>query len=111
MIDAFAIVAILNGEADAQRLAAAIEAARAPSPVAVYEATVALVRASIKVVRITEAMATIAAKAFDKFGKGRRPAKLNMRDCFAYAAARAYRAPLLFEGDDFSRTDAKMVKI
>lgn len=132
MIDASAIVATLNGEADAQRLAAAIEAAKAPftSPVAVYEATVALMRenqwtpdeaggvvhdfldaASIKVVMITEAMAATAAKAFEKFGKGRHPAKLNMGDCFAYAAARAYRAPLLFKGDDFSRTDVKTVKV
>lgn len=132
MIDASAIVTILNGEADAQRLAAAIEAAKAPftSPVAVYEATVALMRenqwtaeeaggvaheyldaASIKVVMITETMVTTAAKAFEKFGKGRHPAKLNMGDCFAYAAARAYRAPLLFKGDDFSRTDVKTVKI
>lgn len=132
MIDASAIVAILNGEADAQRLAAAIEAAKAPftSPVAVYEATVALMRenqwsaeeaggvvhefldaASIRVVMITEAMTTAAAKAFEKFGKGRHPAKLNMGDCFAYAAARAYRAPLLFKGDDFSQTDVKTVKI
>lgn len=110
----------------------AIKAAKAPftSPVAVYEATVALMRenqwtaeeasgvvhefldaASIKVVMITEAMATSAAKAFEKFGKGRHPAKLNMGDCFAYAAARSYRAPLLFKGDDFSRTDVKTVKI
>lgn len=132
MVDASAIVAILNGEADAPRLAAAIEAVKAPftSPVSVYEATVALMRenkwtaaeagaavrefldaASIKVVMITDTMATGAAKAFEKFGKGRHPAKLNMGDCFAYACARAYRSPLLFKGDDFSRTDIKAVKI
>lgn len=32
-------------------------------------------------------------------------ARLNFGDCFAYACAKAYRVPLLFKGDDFSRTD------
>lgn len=30
---------------------------------------------------------------------------LNFGDCFAYAPARATREPLLFKGDDFSKTD------
>jgi len=33
------------------------------------------------------------------------PAALNFGDCFAYACARAYRVPLFFKGQDFSRTD------
>ena len=46
MIDASAIIAILNAEADAPRLAGVIDAAKAPftSPIAVYEATVALMQ-------------------------------------------------------------------
>jgi ribonuclease VapC len=28
-----------------------------------------------------------------------------MGDCFAYACARTNRVPLLYKGDDFSRTD------
>nr|WP_181377368.1 type II toxin-antitoxin system VapC family toxin [Ochrobactrum sp. LM19]AJW30044.1 toxin of toxin-antitoxin [Ochrobactrum sp. LM19] len=32
-------------------------------------------------------------------------AGLNFGDCFAYAAAKAYRLPLVYKGDDFSRTD------
>jgi ribonuclease VapC len=67
--------------------------------------------ASIKVVIIGETLATSSAKAFEKFGEGRRPENLNLGDCFAYAAARADRAPLLFKGDDFSRTDVKTVKL
>jgi ribonuclease VapC len=128
MIDASAIVAILNAEPDASALAAAIEDAKAPytSPIAIYEATVALMRenqwtgeeagavvrefmdaASIKVVLISESIAASAVRAFEQFGKGRHPAQLNMGDCFAYAAARAYRAALLFKGNDFTRTDLK----
>ncbi len=50
-------------------------------------------------------MATMAIQAFERFGEGRHPAQLNMADCFAYACARAQGAPLLFTGEDFSKTD------
>ena len=32
-------------------------------------------------------------------------------DCFAYALAKARRLPLLFQGDDFSRTDIDIVPL
>lgn len=47
----------------------------------------------------------IALDAFRRFGKGRHPAGLNFGDCFSYALAKATGEPLLFKGDDFSRTD------
>ena len=126
MVDASAIVAVLNREAEAPGLAAAIEAARAPftSPLAIFQASSALMRvkgfaageaeavarefldaASIRVVPISDAMASAALEAFGRFGKGRHPAGLNFGDCFAYACATAYRAPLLYKGDDFAKTD------
>ena len=43
--------------------------------------------------------------AFDRFGKGRHPAGLNMGDCFSYAVATVAKAPLLFKGQDFGKTD------
>lgn len=43
--------------------------------------------------------------AFRRFGKGRHPAALNFGDCLSYAAARLAGHPLLFVGNDFSRTD------
>lgn len=46
-----------------------------------------------------------AENAFDRFGKGRHPAGLNMGDCFAYAVAQVAKAPLLFKGQDFGQTD------
>jgi len=36
---------------------------------------------------------------------GRHPAALNFGDCFAYALARMLAQPLLYKGDDFSKTD------
>ncbi len=53
--------------------------------------------------------ADIARKAIEAAGRyGRtvgRKAGLNFGDCFAYACAKAHEAPLLYKGDDFSRTD------
>lgn len=43
--------------------------------------------------------------AFGRFGRGRHPAQLNFGDCFAYALAKTMGAPLLFKGDDFTKTD------
>jgi ribonuclease VapC len=33
------------------------------------------------------------------------PAQLNFGDCFAYAAAKTLKSPLLFVGEDFAQTD------
>ena len=58
-----------------------------------------------QIVPITAAIGRRALAAFDRFGRGRHPARLNMGDCFAYACARELGVPLLFKGDDFSQTD------
>ncbi|CUX55676.1 type II toxin-antitoxin system VapC family toxin [Agrobacterium deltaense] len=49
-----------------------------------------------------------AERAFDRFGKGRHSAALNMGDCFSYAVAIVVKAPLLFKGNDFNKTDLKI---
>jgi ribonuclease VapC len=38
------------------------------------------------------------------------PARLNMGDCFAYAAARTRGVKLAYKGDDFVHTDADAVR-
>ena len=43
--------------------------------------------------------------AFERYGKGRHPAKLNFGDCMSYAAAKIAGAPLLYIGKDFAQTD------
>ena len=128
-VDASAIVAILTSEVDADELANALDAAPSPitSPVAVSEATLAvcrkrhssvaeahgdviefLVTAGIEIVPITGKEAHAALDAFSRYGKGRgHPAKLNIGDCFAYAVAKTCRTTILFEGDDFNKTDIR----
>ncbi|MCW2987395.1 MAG: PilT protein domain protein [Solirubrobacterales bacterium] len=52
-----------------------------------------------------ESHAEVACRAFVCFGKGRHPARLNFGDCMTYATAKIAAAPLLFIGDDFTKTD------
>jgi ribonuclease VapC len=56
-------------------------------------------------VPVDQTLAEGAIHAFDRFGKGRHPARLNLADCFSYALAKTRRLPLLFKGDDFGKTD------
>ena len=59
----------------------------------------------IETVPIDRKVAVAAVDAFDRYGKGRHPARLNLSDCFAYGLAKSRDLPLLFKGDDFSSTD------
>jgi len=52
----------------------------------------------------------IARSAWRLFGKGRHSAKLNIGDCCSYALSAHSGEPLLFKGDDFSKTDISRVK-
>ena len=58
---------------------------------------------------VTEDFARRAGTAYTQWGKGFRPAGLNFGDCFAYALAKEQDCPLLFIGNDFSKTDIKSV--
>jgi ribonuclease VapC len=125
-LDASALCAILLGESDADVYAVKIAAAVRPiiSPIAVFETVLAQARyldgdvaaarrdvakllevIGAQVIEIGAAEQQAALDAFDRYGKGRHPARLNMGDCFAYACARTLGVPLLFKGDDFSQTD------
>jgi ribonuclease VapC len=58
-----------------------------------------------QVVPVTEHDAFKVAEAYAQWGRGVHPAGLNFGDCFAYALARQYSCPLLFVGNDFTKTD------
>lgn len=59
----------------------------------------------IEIALVTAASAKRVAEAYARWGKGVHPAGLNFGDCFAYEIAKERNCPLLFVGDDFSRTD------
>ena len=41
---------------------------------------------------------------YERYGKGFHPARLNFGDCLAYALAETRDCPLLYVGNDFTRT-------
>jgi len=76
-------------------------------PEAGRQCDVFFLRAEIVIEPVTVEHAHLARQAFLDFGKGRHSAKLNLGDCFAYALAEATGEPLLFKGEDFSKTDVR----
>ncbi len=123
VIDTSAVLAILFGEPEAKPFAHAIatDPKRLISTFSVLEAGVVLMArkgdtaarefdlllhtARITVVAFDTDQATLARSAYEKWGKGRHPASLNLGDCCSYALAQTSGEPLLFKGNDFSRTD------
>ena len=124
IVDTSALIAILRDEPEATACAQAIEAAahRRISAANFVEAAIVIdgsrdpvvsrrfddlvKEAQLVIEAVTEAQAKIARDAYRDFGRGSgHPARLNFGDCFAYALARATGEPLLFKGEDFSRTD------
>ena len=123
-IDSSAIVAILRLEPEANLLLRALVRAegRVMSALNVLETSMVLAgprgdasiwepldafiaEAEIDIVPFDAGQAHFARNAFVSFGKGRHPAALNFGDCAAYALAASRRCPLLFKGEDFSKTD------
>ncbi len=64
------------------------------------------VRASgIELAPVDASQAEIARTAWRHFGRHKHSARLNFGDCFAYALAKESGDRLLFQGEDFARTD------
>ena len=125
ILDTSALAAILFGEPEAARytqlihdadrclisaanfveLAIVIEGQIGPD--AGRQCDVFFRRAGILIEPVTVEQAHLARQAFLDFGKGRHAAGLNFGDCFAYALAKVTGEPLLFKGQDFSKTDIK----
>jgi ribonuclease VapC len=120
VVDTSALMALVLDEPEAERCGAELETA---SEIAISAATMAeaLIVASMRkvgpemarlidelgfeIAPVTPAAAQRVARAYRRWGKGAHPAGLNFGDCFAYALAEERACPLLYVGDDFSRTD------
>jgi ribonuclease VapC len=123
VLDSSPLVAILFDEEGSERFVTALEGAdliAISSPTLLETTMVAtrkldprgraivaqmLERWSVVVTPFDQRHARVAFDAFLRYGKGRHPAALNYGDCMTYAAARIAEMPLLFAGDDFSKTD------
>ena len=127
VIDTSALIAILLGEPEAEPFASAIagDPKRLISAFTSLEAGIVmeakkgesggreldllLHTAKIEVVPLTGELTELARSAWREYGKGRHSAGLNIGDCCSYALAKCAGEPLLFKGNDFSRTDITMV--
>jgi ribonuclease VapC len=127
VIDTSAVMAILNLEPEAKEFADAIcaDSVRLMSMGTALELSIVvrarkkaagireleffLYKAKIELVNFDEDQLKMALDAFERYGKGRNPASLNFGDCFAYALSKTHGQPLLFKGDDFSKTDVAVV--
>ncbi|MFN3536455.1 MAG: type II toxin-antitoxin system VapC family toxin [Brevundimonas sp.] len=122
VVDSSALVAILLGEPEADSFAMILgRRGGFMSAANVFETEVTLLRrvgpdhvsdvralladARVDIVPFDGEQARLATLAYERFGKGRHPARLNLMDCAAYALAKSRNTPLLFKGDDFSQTD------
>jgi ribonuclease VapC len=133
ILDTSALIAILRFEKEAPEFARIIEiAAKSPAqprmsavsyveagavidgskdPIASRRFDELIEAAQIAIEPVTEAQAHVARQAYRDFGKtSGHPAKLNFGDCFSYALAKSKGEPLLFKGQDFSRTDVKSAR-
>jgi len=125
VIDTSALMVILLGEADAESFARTIAAdpKRLLSAFSALEAGIfieakkgepggreldlLLHHSTIDIVPMDLRQYELARTAWRKYGKGRHPASLNIGDCCAYALSVYSGEPLLFKGDDFSKTDVR----
>ncbi len=124
VIDTSALIAILFDEPEAARLIRAIAAAPVAivgAPTLVETGAVMLAkkggsggvaldaliqRLGITIEPMSYEAAEFARSAYGRYGKGvGSPGVLNYGDCLSCGVAQALGEPLLFKGDDFSRTD------
>jgi ribonuclease VapC len=123
VVDTSALIAILDKEPDAGRYAEAIAEADGPliSAPNLLELHIVMLNrhgaraaqivdrlmqdAAFQIENFTAQHVELAREAYARYGKGRNAAGLNYGDCFSYALAKATGLPLLFKGQDFSKTD------
>jgi len=120
VVDTSALLAVVLGEPESDRCMDALEqvAELLISAGTVAEAMIVADRRNVgpevsslidglgfTIVSLTPTGARRVAEAYGQWGKGVHAAGLNFGDCFAYALAKEKNCPLLFVGDDFSKTD------
>jgi ribonuclease VapC len=120
VVDTSALMAILLGEAEADRCADVLEAEDKIliSAGTMAEALIVALRRNrademkkliaglgIETIGVTAATVQNVVQAYETWGKGVHSASLNFGDCFAYALAKERDCRLLYVGEDFARTD------
>jgi ribonuclease VapC len=120
VVDSSSVIAILHSEPERELFLQKLSLAKVKLISAasyVEMSTVSMARSSfaeldellqalrIKVVPFDTEQALLAREAYQRYGKSRDKARLNLGDCFSYALAKQTGQPILFKGNDFSETD------
>lgn len=129
VVDSSAVVAIMTGAPEGERLKAALDRSRRSliSGGTAVELGIVLegrgglgatgmserfLRDSrVQLVPVAEEHVDRALEGWRRFGKGRHPAQLNFGDCFTYALAATTGLPVLCVGNGFARTDVAVVDL
>ena len=129
VLDTSALLVVLENEPEAPAFRLAIEAdpVRLVSAATLVETAIVIEsrkgdaggreldlliqKAAVAIVPVDSEQADLARHAYREYGRGRHAAGLNYGDCFAYALSQAAGEPLLFKGDDFSKTDVRSVAL
>ena len=117
-VDTSALLALGEAEADACVRVLETETEIVISAGTVAEALIVAARRNVgeemtrmieglgfEILSVTPAAARRVAAAYMRWGRGAHPAGLNFGDCFSYEVAKERSCPLLYVGDDFSKTD------
>lgn len=127
ILDTSAVVAILNDEPKREHFEEVIATNDCRlSAMSYLEASIVLIHrrgeealatldtwiesAGIEIVPFTASHARLARNGYLRYGKGRHRANLNFGDCAAYALAIENGEDMLYEGEDFTLTDARKVE-
>lgn len=126
ILDTSAIIAILFREPEVSQMLTAMEKSGSRgvgAPTLVEAGAVLLARRgeagpalhrfiqefSVTVIPFGDPYWQAALFAYERYGRGRHPAKLNFGDCLSYACAKLSQQPLLCKGNDFPQTDLELV--
>ncbi|QBS41178.1 type II toxin-antitoxin system VapC family toxin [Nocardia sp. CS682] len=126
IVDASALLAIINQEPERGSFIDALDSAesrsmsvvnhfevaikvdRSPDPIIARRFAELINDGDIELAPVSLEQAAIARAAYRDFGKGSgHKAQLNLGDCFAYALATVTKKPLLYKGNDFGHTDIR----
>jgi len=129
VIDTSALIAILQAEPERDRMLEAMtkDTLLLVSSVSVLETAMVLegrfgveagsdlelflFEARLEIAPFDSRQATVAVRAWRKYGKGRHQAQLNLGDCCVYGLAKASGEPILCKGNDFGQTDVALVPL
>ena len=127
VIDTSALIAILLGEQETEKMAKAIadDNVRLISSFSLLESSIVIEakkgeagsreldllihNIGAEIINFDNEQSILAKKAWRKYGRGNHRASLNIGDCCTYALSKTSNQSILFKGNDFNQTDIPVV--